>query len=111
MPGIHKFGEEFLAVNLSPSESALQAMPVSRLEPFGVTLAGSAGDTGSGAAGSEGRSVADWLRAETESRQKYWQWLIIAVFLLLVLETWIAARRRHAGDLETAPESPTQTSP
>ena len=35
---------------------------------------------------------------ELESRQRYWQWIILAGLLLLLLETWIAGRMSRGAD-------------
>lgn len=84
------------AVNLEPSESRTQPMPVETLEQFGCKLYKGA----SQAAASE-ESRRQMLNAELEGQQKLWRWVILAALAFLAVETWLAgrlARPRRASE-------------
>jgi hypothetical protein len=50
------------------------------------------------------RREAQLKAAELESHQKLWRWLIAATLVVLIVETWVAARlsRRAAVQMEGA---------
>jgi hypothetical protein len=90
MPGIYSIAggnlEERFAVNLDPLESRTSAVAAETLEQFGCRLVGA-------------NSVAEYRQrrqfvhdVQLESRQKLWQWLILAALGLVVTETWLAGR-------------------
>jgi hypothetical protein len=100
-PGIYsakRDGRGFhFAVNLAASESDTTMMDVEQLEQLGVQL-------GEHATREEESDRERQLRdVELESKQKVWQWLIMAVLGLLGMETWLAGRKsrnimQHDGD-------------
>lgn len=86
---IHDGHETPFAVNLSDAESDTDSLPLERLEQFGIAL-------GTTPTQSEQLEQMRQLRdVELESRQKIWKWLVVAVLVLLAVETLLAARRTH----------------
>ena len=75
------------AVNLDPAESKTALLPIEALEHLGVALKPPEAN--------RARQL-DQKRHlqnnELESRQKLWRWLIVATFLILIVETWLADR-------------------
>jgi hypothetical protein len=73
------------AVNLPAAESRTDPMPIEDLEKLGVSLKPAA------------TVVSDATRlaarhnsfSEMESRQKLWRWVMVMVFILLLIETWL----------------------
>jgi hypothetical protein len=90
VPGIYTAGEIQFAVNVPPEESRTSPMPLEELLKLGVPLAST--DTASTKPGREARKAALLRAAEMESRQKLWRWLIAATLVVLVVETFLAAR-------------------
>ena len=87
-PGIYQWIQpnrtRSIAVNLDESESHTEPIDDDQLERFGVVL----GSTVSQAQRlAEKRQLRD---IELESRQKLWQWLLVAALALLGLETWLS---------------------
>ena len=93
-PGIYTLidngAETKFAVNLDDSESETETLGIERLEQFDVA-------TGTAPSQAEQLERMRQLReTELESRQKIWKWLIVAVLVLLGVETYLAAQRtRH----------------
>jgi hypothetical protein len=90
MPGVYSLtsgnSEERFAVNLDPLESRTSAVGAETLEQFGCRLVGAN-------AVAEQRDRRQYLQdVQLESRQKFWQWLILAALGLVVTETWLAGR-------------------
>ncbi|MEX0641165.1 MAG: hypothetical protein WD468_00610, partial [Pirellulales bacterium] len=78
--------QETFAVNLDPAESRTNSLAVETLEQLGCRLV-------SRAAVAENRERDEQLRdVQLESRQKLWQWLVVAALGVLVAETWLAGR-------------------
>ncbi|MEW4565543.1 BatA domain-containing protein [Bremerella sp. JC770] len=77
------------AVNLADAESDTAPLELDRLEQFGIPLEMAATQSEQLA---ELRQLQD---RELENHQKVWKWLIVAVLLLLAVETFLAARRSH----------------
>lgn len=93
MPGIytlfHDGQETAFAVNLADAESETDPLPQERLEQLGIVL-------GTSPTQAEQLEQMRQLRdIELESRQKIWKWLIVAVLILLGIETLLAARRTY----------------
>ncbi len=93
-PGVHAVLAEpplEFAVNLAPEESRTAPMEVDELRRLGVPLNSAAMTAGKGTT-----RTASTQGAELEARQKLWRWLIAATLLVLMAETWIAARASKA---------------
>jgi hypothetical protein len=96
-PGIYRLafagGESRLAVNLDPDESRTEPLTAEDLESRGARL---------GAQPTQGE-LAERTRQlrliELENRQKLWRWLIVAVLMVLVLETATAGRLTRRGEV------------
>ncbi len=89
-PGLYSIatveGPETFAVNLDPSESRTNPLAVETLEQLGCRLV-------SQTAVAENAEREQQLRdVQLESRQKLWQWLVVAALGVLVAETWLAGR-------------------
>jgi hypothetical protein len=89
-PGLYSIatvdGPETFAVNLDPAESRTSPLAVETLEQLGCRLV-------SPTAVAENRERDEQLRdVQLESRQKLWQWLVMAALGVLVTETWLAGR-------------------
>jgi hypothetical protein len=76
------------AVNLAPEESKTAPLAVEQLEKLGVPLRVQPTATPEQIA----RREAQMKAAELESHQKLWRWLIVATLVVLIVETWVAAR-------------------
>jgi hypothetical protein len=88
-PGVYVIhpGEVSFAVNLAPEESRTSPLPLDRLTALGVPLRGSHAATPIDPA-----KIAEARRAEDESHQKLWRWLIAAAVVFLLAETVLASR-------------------
>lgn len=88
------------AVNLAPEESKTAPLAMEPLEQLGVPLRLQPIATPEQIA----RREAQLKAAELESHQKLWRWLIAATLVVLIVETWVAARlsRRAAVQMEGA---------
>lgn len=75
-----------LAVNLDPLESRTSSIGLDELRTLGVPLEGTV------AAAESAEETRQLQSRELESRQRAWQWVIMAAILLLLAETWIAGR-------------------
>jgi hypothetical protein len=76
------------AVNLAPEESKTSPLAAEQLEKLGVPLRVQPIATPEQLALKQAQ-----LRAmELESNQKLWRWLIVVTLVILIVETWIAAR-------------------
>jgi hypothetical protein len=88
-PGLYTInpGGLTFAVNLAVEESRTNPLPLDRLTALGVPTRGLGAK-----AKVDPNAAAQAKRAEDESRQKMWRWLISAAVLLLLGETLLAAR-------------------
>jgi hypothetical protein len=97
MPGVYSVvGLEPLfrfAVNLAPEESKTAPMATEQLEQLGVPVRVKPAATAEQVA----RREAHLKAVELESHQKLWRWLIAATLVVLIVETWIAARISRRG--------------
>ena len=75
------------AVNLDPTESRTEMMPIEDLERLGVPLKLRAMEVATTPSAKEHLHSAD-----LEQRQKLWRWLLIGALVVLVAETWVAGR-------------------
>jgi hypothetical protein len=90
VPGVYSLTsgdtEDRFAVNLDPLESRTSAVGAETLEQFGCRLV-------SASAVAEHEERRQFLHdVQLESRQKFWQWLMLAALGLVVAETWLAGR-------------------
>ena len=76
------------AVNLAPEESKTAPLALEQLEQLGVPVKAAPLATPEQAA----RREAQLKATELESHQKLWRWLIVATLVVLIVETWVAAR-------------------
>lgn len=91
-PGIYRFvwtdrdgpRSTSIAANLDPLESRTDALGIDEIRALGVPLPDIV----------EARMTADekrqLLARELESRQRFWQWVILTGIILLLIETWLA---------------------
>lgn len=88
-----------IAVNLDPRESETSVMETDRISDLGVTVA-------STRSRQEERTAKRALRdVELESRQGWWQWLILGTLGLIAAETIFSARNeRHTADASVTSE-------
>ena len=81
------------AVNLSPSESRVDAFDSQILADFGITVQSEIGVVGAEGEAVEGGKEEYRLELqEQEGRQKAWKWIVLAMLLVLWLESWVAGR-------------------
>lgn len=93
-PGIYRFtnpddsnvGATTIAVNLDPTESFTDVMPLEQLTAFDVEV-GQQTD-----AQTELDQQRKLLDVELENKQKLWKWLIVAALGFLIVESWLAGR-------------------
>jgi hypothetical protein len=76
------------AVNIAPEESKTMPMGTEQLEQLGVPVRVQPVTTERQIA----RREAQLKAAELENHQKLWRWLIAATLVVLIVETWVAAR-------------------
>lgn len=96
IPGIYTIvsssGERPFAVNLSAAESRTDPMPVEDIERLGVSLS-PASDAHAALSPEDRRAMSRAARdagfAEMESRQKLWRWVLLATFIILLIEIWL----------------------
>jgi hypothetical protein len=89
-PGVYTIdspsGTRRFAINLPPSESRTDPLPVEELERVGVSLEPPARTEFAEA----GQSTRQKSLAAMESEQKLWRWLLLAALVVLLAETWLA---------------------
>jgi hypothetical protein len=104
LPGVYTLalpsGDQRFAVNLSPEESRTDPMPVENLERMGVSLKPTS-DVRVNVASANPQSAI----TNPQSRQEFWRWVLTAVLLALLAETWLAGRLARRGP-ETREEQP-----
>ena len=92
-PGVYRSGDREFAVNVAPSESETDPMPIESLERLGVIVGvvESLAQTAS-----RERHIQD---AELERRQGLWQWALASVLGLIGIETLVSGfkSRRQLG--------------
>jgi hypothetical protein len=101
MPGVYSMATgddvQTFAVNVDPLESRTAAVGAETLEQLGCRLVG---PTAIAQNHEERQHLHD---AQLESRQKFWQWLILAALGLVVAETWLAGRATKSPAPEGVP--------
>jgi len=92
LPGIYTVdtprGAWSFAVNLDPLESKTAPLHVESLEQLGCRLANHSPKS------LDHEQLRQMYNMELENRQKLWRWLILAAIGVLIVETWLAGRRR-----------------
>jgi hypothetical protein len=73
-----------IAVQVPVSESRLVPLVVAQLEQYGIAVGQLDSDV------RRRESVRQMQREELESKQRLWQWLLVACLVVLVVETWLA---------------------
>ena len=90
MPGIYTLAtterEPLFAVNLPPSESRTEPMPIEELERLGPVLK----PTREIMLMSDQKSARQNSLSEMESQQKLWRWLILATLATILIEIWLS---------------------
>ena len=103
MPGVFAVeheGERLThAVNVPFSESRLDPIPPESFTELGITLAR---DGSQALAQLTDADRARMRSKELEDRQKLWKWLILAVLVFLIVETWLANRPERAAPIAEA---------
>lgn len=94
-PGLYELtrgsATETIAVNLAPEECRTSPLPRDQLESFGVRF----GDVETNESLRRAELRQRQLQIEElERTQKLWRWGLIIAVLVLILETWLAGRRR-----------------
>jgi hypothetical protein len=85
------------AVNLAPEESKTAPLATEQLEQLGVPVRVQPVATAKEMA----RREAQLKATELESHQKLWRWLIAATLVVIIVETWIAARLTRRAAVQT----------
>jgi hypothetical protein len=78
-------------VNLPPDESRVLPIDAAKLAQYGLKLSSAAGDATSAETSDQRLTASD-----SEQRQHLWWWFLIALLAVLLLETALAGRSRHA---------------
>jgi len=89
------------AVNLDPAEGRTAPVPADELERLGVPVSFEV----SGFAERRELEKQRLQNSEVENRQKLWRWVLAATMLVVLLETWLAARTTRR---ETEPRGTSQ---
>lgn len=104
-PGIYRFAwtdrdgprTASIAANLDPLESRTDSLGLDEIRALGVPLPDVV----------EARLTTDekrqLLARELESRQRFWQWIILTGIVLLLIETWLAGHLAGVTQSEPAP--------
>ena len=106
LPGIYQLKspdeDVTFAVNVDRAESETVAIPLEQLEMFDINVGRQK------TASSELEMLRQTRDKELEDSQKLWKWLISAVLILLIVETWVAAKtslKQHAAGDSVGGES------
>ncbi|MBN1975360.1 MAG: BatA domain-containing protein [Sedimentisphaerales bacterium] len=78
-------GNQLFAVNLPVQECRTSPLPIEDIERFGVAFT----DAQENRTEQTGKVKAHQNFVEMEYQQKYWRWLFIALFVLLLAEIWL----------------------
>ena len=85
------------AVNLAAEESKTAPLPLEELEHLGVPLKILSTENIKQAA----RKRQNLQAAELEAKQKLWRWLLVAAVVVIMMETWLAARLTRRAAIQT----------
>ena len=95
LPGCYRLddGERVwqVAANMAFDESLTTPMTREQLESLGVLTGSAAREE------KQQRDLEKMSEIQMEARQRVWKWLILAVLMLLIVESVLAARRSQAG--------------
>ena len=99
-PGLYQLLPEgrWLAVNLNPEESRTSPMSADFLDALGVPLKAEENSM----RGIAPKVLLKQNAVELEGQQKWWRWLVVAVLLILMVETWLAGKITRKTQLATA---------
>ena len=104
LPGIYRIessiGVEEFAVNLDPDESRTSPLAIETLEQFGCRLSDAGRET------IEIDRQRQKHETELENSQKFWQWLILAAFVILLIETCLAGRLSRSRSITSESGTP-----
>jgi hypothetical protein len=95
--GVDEERAQSFAVNLDALESKTSAVGAETLEQFGCRLVKPV------VVAEVAKKRQQAQDTQIESRQKFWQWLIVAVLGILVAETWLAGRAAKTPIAEGSP--------
>lgn len=103
-PGIYNFSwtdrdgprTASIAANLDPLESRTDVLGLDEIRALGVPLP----DTVAARLTSDEKR--QLLARELESRQRFWQWVILTGIILLLIETWLGGHLAGAGAMTSA---------
>lgn len=96
LPGLYRVGANgarSFVINVPAEESRTAALSLESFEKLGVPMLKELTQEERAAAKDQKRLMA---AAELENRQKLWRWLILAGFLFVIGETWLARRTSGA---------------
>jgi hypothetical protein len=79
-------GKQFFAVNISPQECRTAPLSLDELEQFGIPFQGASNVLGEKILKARQESSL----VEMEHQQRLWRWLLIALLVVLIVETWLA---------------------
>src|SRR4030095_2850642 len=85
------------AVNLAAEESKTAPLPLEELEHLGVPLKISSTEN----VKQSERKRQNLQAAELEAKQKLWRWLLVAAVVVIMTETWLAARLTRRATIQT----------
>ena len=105
IPGIYTLLESGvrMAVNVPPEESRTTPLTLDQLEKLGLPLEKHVDPKVAELSKEQKRVLAS---VELEGRQKLWRWLIVAGFLFVILETWLAGRLVQPRTADPLPSTP-----
>jgi hypothetical protein len=94
IPGVYTMEPAggIIVVNVSREESSLAPFPVDKLVALGVPVSGGKLDAAAGTPETGAGAQGQLLAQELEARQSVWRWVLMAVIVLLGIETVWAGR-------------------
>lgn len=103
-PGVYALatrdGPQSFAVNIDPLESRTSPLARETLEQWGARL------TSDERRQLQAEQARQLRNVELEGRQKLWQWLVAAVLVVLIVETWLAGRLSRRSVLTAEAPAP-----
>lgn len=87
--GVESAGETtWFAVNVAASESRTDPMPLEDLERLGLSMK----TPGPAVVGQVAKTMIHRGLVEAENQQKLWRWVLVAAWVVLLMEIWLAGR-------------------